>query len=183
MAALRPDGSALPRPQLDGMQLGLSPTYRIYEARDAWVCLAALTAPEQAALVSLLGLEALPADAELVAILEPWFAARTAADAFAVLDRAGVPAEICNGDFGVGVFDDPEMQDLGLVVKQQHPKLGHYEQFGVTIDFSDTPQHIFGPPPVVGQHTRDIMHEHGYDDADVDKLVESKAVFEELWYD
>jgi crotonobetainyl-CoA:carnitine CoA-transferase CaiB-like acyl-CoA transferase len=68
------------------------------------------------------------------------------------------------------------------VVKQQHPKLGRYEQFGVTIDFSDTPQRIFGPPPVVGQHTREIMREYGYDDADVDKLVESNAVFEELWY-
>jgi len=34
----------------------------------------------------------------------------------------------------------------------------------------------------VGQHTRELMCEHGYDDADVDKLVESKAVFEELWY-
>jgi crotonobetainyl-CoA:carnitine CoA-transferase CaiB-like acyl-CoA transferase len=94
-----------------------------------------------------------------------------------------VPVEICDGDFGVRVHDDPEMQALGLVVQQQHPKLGRYEQFGVTIDFSDTPQHIFGPPPVVGQHTREIMGEYGYDDADVDKLVESKAVFEELWYD
>jgi hypothetical protein len=35
----------------------------------------------------------------------------------------------------------------------------------------------------VGQHTREIMHDYGYDDADVDKLVESKAVFEELWYE
>ena len=181
-AALRDDGTALPRPQLDKMQLGLSPRYRIYPTVDGWVCLAAIADSEQAALAAALGRDALPADDELTSTLESWFAARAAADAFAALDGAGVPVEICDGDFGARVHDDPEMQALGLVVKQQHPKLGRYEQLGVTIDFSDTPQHIFGPPPVVGQHTRELMCEHGYDDADVDKLVESKAVFEELWY-
>lgn len=179
--ALRPDGTPLPRPELDGMQLGLSPRYRIYPATDGWVCVAAITDAEQRAFAAALGRDVLPADDDRAA-LEPWFAARSAADVFDVLDAAGVPTEICDGDFGVRVHDDPEMQALGLVVKQHHPKLGRYEQFGVTIDFSDTPQHIFGPPPVVGQHTREIMREHGFDDADVDKLVESKAVFEELWY-
>jgi crotonobetainyl-CoA:carnitine CoA-transferase CaiB-like acyl-CoA transferase len=183
MASLRPDGTPLPRPRLDRMQLGLSPRYRLYEASDGWLCLAAITGQERAALAAALGLEALPDDDELTAVLEPWFASRTAADAFALLDGHGVPCEVADGDFGVRVHDDPEMQALGLVVKQQHPKLGRYEQFGVTIDFSDTPQHIFGPPPVVGQHTREIMREHGYDDTEIDKLVDAKAVFEELWID
>jgi len=182
-AALTPDGTALPRPQLDRMQLGLSARYRLYEANDGWLVVAAITESEQAALAAALGIDALPADAELASVLGAWVASRSATDAFAALDGAGVPVEICDGDFGARVHDDPEMRALGLVVQQHHPKLGRYEQFGVTIDFSDTPQRIFGPPPVVGQHTREIMREYGYDDADVDKLVESKAVFEELWYD
>lgn len=181
MTSLRPDGTALPRPQLDGMQLGLSARYRLYQTNDGWMCLAVFTNEERAALAAALGLDALPDDDALASFLEGWFAARTAADAFATLDERGVPCEIADGDFGVRAHDDPELQALGLVVKQQHPKLGRFEHFGVTIDFSDTPQHIQGPPPVVGQHTREIMRAHGYDDADVDKLVESKAVFEELW--
>jgi crotonobetainyl-CoA:carnitine CoA-transferase CaiB-like acyl-CoA transferase len=183
MASLRPDGTPLPRPRLDGMQLGLSPRYRLYETSDGWVCLAALSAEDRAALAAALGVADLPADDELTDVLEPWFASRTASAAFAALDGHRVPCEIADGDFGVRVHDDPEMQALGLVVKQQHPKLGRFEHFGVTLEFSDTPQRIFGPPPVVGQHTREIMHDYGYDDADVDKLVESKAVFEELWYE
>jgi crotonobetainyl-CoA:carnitine CoA-transferase CaiB-like acyl-CoA transferase len=183
MTSLRPDGKPLPRPQLDRMQLGLSACYGIYETADGWICLAAITEVERAALATALDLDELPADAELRTALEEWCAARTVQDAFAALDARGVPCEIADGEFGVRVHDDPEMQELGLVVKQQHPKLGRWEQFGVTIDFSETPQRIFGPPPVVGQHTREIMHEYGYDDADVDKLVESKAVFEELWYE
>jgi crotonobetainyl-CoA:carnitine CoA-transferase CaiB-like acyl-CoA transferase len=180
-AAVKGDGTALARPRLDRMQLGLSPRYGIYATTDGWVCVAAITDAEQQAFATALGRDSLPAGEDRRA-LEPWFASRTAADAFAVLDGAGVPVEICDGEFGVHVHDDPEMQALGLVVKQQHPKLGRYEQLGVTIDFSDTPQHIFGPPPVVGQHTREIMREYGYDDTEVDKLVETKAVFEELWY-
>ena len=181
MASLRPDGTPLPRPQLDGMQLGLSARYRLYETNDGWMCLAVFTDEERAALAAALGRDALPDDGALASFLEGWFAARSAADAFATLDAHGVPCEIADGDFGVRAHDDPELQALGLVVKQQHPKLGRFEHFGVTIDFSDTPQHIQGPPPVVGQHTREIMRAHGYDDADVDKLVDSKAVFEEVW--
>jgi hypothetical protein len=34
---------------------------------------------------------------------------------------------------------------------------------------------------VVGQHTRQIMGEHGFDEDEIDKLLAGEAVFEELW--
>ena len=73
----------------------------------------------------------------------------------------------------------PRCELAGLVVTQDHPELGRFDHFGTTIDFSDTPGRIWGPPPLVGQHTREIMHEYGFDDDDVDKLIEIGAVFEE----
>ena len=90
-----------------------------------------------------------------------------------------MPCEIADPDFSLGVFDDPEMRARGLVVTQDHPVLGRFDHFGTTIDFSETPGRIWGPPPLVGQHTREIMHEYGFDDDDVDKLIEIGAVFEE----
>ena len=67
------------------------------------------------------------------------------------------------------------------MVQQQHPKLGRFEHFGTTIDFSDTPGTDLGAAAAsCGQHTREIMHEYGFDDTEIDKLVEVKAVFEEL---
>jgi crotonobetainyl-CoA:carnitine CoA-transferase CaiB-like acyl-CoA transferase len=176
MAALKPDGTALPRPQLDRMQLGLSPLYRLYETSDGWTCLAAITAEHRDALRRATGVEALDA-----VHLEPWFRTRTAAAVFTALDQAGVPCEICDEHFGARVHDDPEMHAHDLVVVQQHPKLGRFEHFGTTIHFSDTPERIWGPPPVCGEHTRQIMHEHGYDDTEIDKLIEADAIFEELW--
>jgi len=32
-----------------------------------------------------------------------------------------------------------------------------------------------------GQHTREIMRQHGFEDAEIDKLIEVKAVFEAHW--
>jgi crotonobetainyl-CoA:carnitine CoA-transferase CaiB-like acyl-CoA transferase len=202
MASLTADGTPLPRPHLDRMQLGLSPFYRLYETADGWVCMAAVRAEHRAALASAVG------DPEVLdervssgapassggpwpggptspagARLETWFRARTAAEAFRTLDDHGVPCEITDPDMGQRVFDDPEMQRHGLVVHQQHPRLGRFDHFGTTIHFSDTPGRVFGPPPLCGQHTREIMHEHGFEDAEIDKLISAKAVFEELWVD
>jgi crotonobetainyl-CoA:carnitine CoA-transferase CaiB-like acyl-CoA transferase len=175
MAAVRADGTALPRPRLDRMQLGLGPLYRLYETSDGWACIAAVTQAHAAALSAATGTTL---DAEH---LEPWFRARPGSEVLATLDSRGVPCELCDGDFGRRVFDDPEMDAHELVVHQQHPKLGSFEHFGRTIHFSDTPGRIWGPPPVCGQHTREIMREHGFCDAEVDKLAQARAVFEEHW--
>jgi crotonobetainyl-CoA:carnitine CoA-transferase CaiB-like acyl-CoA transferase len=175
MASLGPDGDPLPRPHLDRMQLGLSPRYRLYEAADGWLCVAAVRDAEWSALLDALGLaDDADADAVARAVHE-----RTARDAFALLDGRGVPCEIADPEFSLGVFDDPELRARGLVVTQDHPVLGRFDHFGTTIDFSETPGQIWGPPPLVGQHTREIMHEYGFDDDDVDKLIEIGAVFEE----
>jgi crotonobetainyl-CoA:carnitine CoA-transferase CaiB-like acyl-CoA transferase len=176
MAAVKADGSSLPRPQLDAMQLGLGPSYRLYESADGWLCVAAIRDEQRNAFAAAVG-QSLDDD------LEPWFRTRTAAEAFELLDRSGVPCEICDPDFGLHVFDDPEMQANGLVVQHQHPKLGWFDNYGTTIGFSATPTSVWAPPPLCGQHTRQILHEYGFDDSDIDKLVEAKAIFEELWVD
>jgi crotonobetainyl-CoA:carnitine CoA-transferase CaiB-like acyl-CoA transferase len=178
MAATKADGTALPRPRLDRMQLGLSPFYRLYPTRDGWACIAAVTEAHRRALADGTGIDPASLDA---AHLEPWFSDRAGAEVFATLDAHGVPCELCDDGFGRGIYDDPEMERLELVVHQHHPKLGSFEHLGKTIHFSDTPERIWGPPPVCGQHTREIMHEHGWSDAEIDKLVEAKGVFEEHW--
>jgi crotonobetainyl-CoA:carnitine CoA-transferase CaiB-like acyl-CoA transferase len=195
-ASLREDGTPLPRPHLDRMQLGLDPLYRLYQAADGWVCIAASGDRHWRGLLAALDLPGLADDprfadtasraangAALAGLLEPRFGQATAARLFTDLDAHGVPCEISDPDFPLGVFEDPEMRAHGLVVTQQHPKLGRFDHFGTTIDFSETPGRIFGPPPVVGQHTREIMEEYGFDQVEYEKLLANGAVFEELWVD
>ncbi len=100
-----------------------------------------------------------------------------------MLDGAGVPCEIANPSFGRDIFLDPVMRELGLIVEHQHPKLGRFEQFGATIDFSATPGVVQGPPPIIGQHTREILAEHGFEGDRIEELLASKAIFEDLWVD
>ena len=173
MTAVKPDGTSLPKPRLDAMQLGLSPYYRLYETGDGWVCLAAITDQHRRALGAAVPVES----------LESWFAGRSSREAFETLDAAGVPVEICDDDFPLHVFDDPEMWAKGLVVRHQHPKLGWFENFGTTMNFSATPSRVWAPPPICGQHTREIMHSYGYADSDIDKLIEARGIFEDLWVD
>jgi crotonobetainyl-CoA:carnitine CoA-transferase CaiB-like acyl-CoA transferase len=196
MASTRADGSALPRPHLDRMQLGLHPLYRLYQTADGWMCIAALSQEHWVGLVETLGQGSLIDDlrfadaaaraahgSELAALLEPSFRQRRSRDLFDALDGSGVPCEIADPDFSSHVFDDPEMGSRGLTVEQQHPKVGRFDTFGSTISFSETPGRIWGPPPVVGEHTREIMLEHGYDTGEIEKLLAGEAVFEELWVD
>jgi crotonobetainyl-CoA:carnitine CoA-transferase CaiB-like acyl-CoA transferase len=196
MTSVKADGTPLPRPHVDRMQLGLHSLYRLYQTADGWVCIAATSDEHWLGLLDPLGPTGADDDPrfgdapgraahrrELDELLEPLFVGRTAADVFAALDQHGVPCEIADPDFARHAFDDPDMRELGLLVEQQHPKLGRFEHFGTTISFSDTPGRIWGPPPVVGQHTREIMREHDYGEDEIEKLLAGEAVFEDLWVD
>jgi crotonobetainyl-CoA:carnitine CoA-transferase CaiB-like acyl-CoA transferase len=195
-ASVTADGTPLPRPHLDRLQLGLTALYRLYETADGWLCLAVTDEPEWLALVAALPELDLAAadgfsdphrrqahDAELTAVLEQAFRAGPAEMWFARLDGAGVPCEVANPEFGHDMFLDPVMRELGLIVERHHPIVGRFEQFGTSIDFSATPGVVQGPPPVVGQHTREILREHGFDDDRIEELLASKAIFEDLWVD
>ncbi len=39
------------------------------------------------------------------------------------------------------------------------------------------------PPPVIGQHTREILRQHGFDDDRIEGLLAAKVIFEDLWVD
>jgi crotonobetainyl-CoA:carnitine CoA-transferase CaiB-like acyl-CoA transferase len=54
--------------------------------------------------------------------------------------------------------------------------MGTLRQFGELIQFSDTPAHVHGPPPRVGEHTREILGGLGYSDAEIDALFADNIV-------
>ena len=50
-------------------------------------------------------------------------------------------------------------------------------QFGDRIRCSETPGHVPGPPPLVGQDTREILRELDYRDGDIDALNAQNVVY------
>ncbi len=164
------------RPTLDRTQTGINAAYRLYECRDEWVCVAALFQKEWTALSNAVGRPELANDSrysthqartdrrdELAQIMEPIFLGKTAREWADILDGAGVPAQVCNKGFWLEFLRDPSMIESGRVASYYQMDLGgEMRQFGKTIRFSETPQVIQGPPPGLGEHTRQILAELGF---------------------
>ncbi len=184
------DGEVLPRPRLDQGLHGLGACYRLYETQDGWIQIAAIKETEWVALCGVLGVPELADDArfavadlraenrtELEELLAGRFVAKTSIAWSGALDDAGVPNEIpVDTKAGDLVLFDADNERLGLVAEYEHPIMGVMRQFGELIQFSETPGHIDGPPPRVGEHTREILGWLGYRDDQVDALKAADIV-------
>jgi crotonobetainyl-CoA:carnitine CoA-transferase CaiB-like acyl-CoA transferase len=176
-AMVRPDGTPVPRPRLDAYQTGIDPAYRMYETQDGWVQVAALKPAEWDALCATLGVDPSLDRKTAEAQLELRFRTRTAVSWSYHLDDAGVPNEVAidpkGGDL---MLYDADNERLGLVTEYEHPTLGALRQFGNTVDFSDTPARPEGPPPRIGEDTREILAWLGHDDARMTELKDEGVV-------
>ncbi len=184
------DGEALPRPRLDQGLHGLDACYRLYETQDGWIQVAAVKETDWVALCRALGLADLADDArfavadlrhenrdELEELLGARFATKTSIAWSGALDDAGVPNEIpLDSKAGDLVLFDADNERLGLVAEYEHPIMGMMRQFGELIQFSETPGHIDGPPPRVGENTREIMTWLGYTDDQIDALKANDVI-------
>ena len=112
--------------------------------------------------------------ADLVALLAPVLAARTSRDWIAALEGAGVPGGPIN-DLAQ-VLADPQVRARGLRVEVPHPLAGTVPVVASPIRLSETPvEH--GTPPLLGQHTREVLVEVlGMDAAEVEALRERRVI-------
>jgi crotonobetainyl-CoA:carnitine CoA-transferase CaiB-like acyl-CoA transferase len=186
-------GEPAPRPHLDKELMGVSATYRLYRTQDdEWICIAAITDDEFRSLCTVLGLDEIVDDTRFVtaasrgehrrqleSILEPRFRTKTASFWTRTLDDAGVPNEVpLDTHGGENPLFDSDNVELGMVARYTHPIMGDMRQFGQLIDFSETPGHVAGPPPLVGQDTRALLHELGHRDPEIDGLIADGVCYE-----
>jgi crotonobetainyl-CoA:carnitine CoA-transferase CaiB-like acyl-CoA transferase len=188
-AVATPDGKGLPRPRIDGEQLGFSAGHRLYETQQGWLCLVLVTQEHWDELFAVLGAPELVTDARFASAearrkhdeaLAREIAQRlkgaTAAEWFARLDKAGVPVEVVSEDFSRKLHDDPEFQKRKWVASFQHPIVGRFDMVGLLCDLSDTPGVIQGRPLIVGEHTKEILAGMGYSEEQVKTMEEQFAI-------
>jgi crotonobetainyl-CoA:carnitine CoA-transferase CaiB-like acyl-CoA transferase len=112
--------------------------------------------------------------AELVPTLAALMKARTRADWLDSLEAAKVPCGPIN-DLD-DVFADPQVQQRGMTVEMPHPRAGRIRLVASPMKFSATPVQYRRPPPLLGEHTTELLREFGLDDAAIEALRAARAI-------
>ncbi len=174
-------------PPSSGSQHPTIVPYGVYRASDAYFNLAVGTEDLWRRFCAALDLEPLRADArfttnrdrlahrdELNALLEPLFAGHTINQIQELMDQASVPCGAVRDLHGV--FTDPQVAALGLIESLDHPTAGAIKVVGPPYRFSETPPSVRLPPPLLGQHTDEVLRELAYDEAGIGALREARVV-------
>ena len=61
------------------------------------------------------------------------------------------------------VFEDPQVQHLGLPREIHHPERGATRLIGSSVNLSDTPARFVRPAPLAGENTDEVLQRLGYD--------------------
>lgn len=116
---------------------------------------------------------------ELIAIIEAWLQSFPSNDdALQVLSHWRIPCAPVL-DIG-GALHHPQTRARGMVTEIEHPLLGKMPIVNTPFVLSETPRHIQGPAPFLGQHNAEILAEYlGYSTADIARLTEDGVLIEE----
>ena len=105
----------------------------------------------------------------LVPIVKEIMRARSKQEWIAALEAAGVPCGSINNY--AEVFENEQVRHRGLRVDIPHPLLGTVPTVASPMRFSATPVAYDTPPPLLGQHTREVLSGVlGIQDAELDRL-------------
>ncbi len=162
--------------------------YEAFRARDRWFMLAAGNERMWSILCDVIGQPELKADprfadnnARLVnrqtlrLILEEAFLTHDADDWLAELRRAGIPCGPINTI--PEVFSHPQADARDLVTEVEHPSAGVVQLLGFPYKLSQTPAQVRRPPPMLGEHTKEVLVELlGYSTEDVAACEETGAI-------
>jgi crotonobetainyl-CoA:carnitine CoA-transferase CaiB-like acyl-CoA transferase len=160
----------------------LTAPYQAFTARDGWINIGGANQANWERIADVLGhpewredpryetntarMQNLPT---LVAAMNDVLAQKTRAEWLALLDEAGVPAGPVHS---LGeALTHPQTLARGMVVDLVHPQAGPTKALGCPIHFSATPTRVERPAPLLGEHTRELLRECSYTDAEIDALA------------
>lgn len=111
---------------------------------------------------------------QLLRDAEDLFRTRTSAEWIATLQAGHVPCGPFN--FPPDALRDPQLTENGYVIELEHPLFGAYRTHGTPLVMDGTPTRVQAPPPLLDQHTDEMLATVGYSEAEIAALRASGAV-------
>ena len=90
------------------------------------------------------------------------------------MDEYGVPASDVKDM--EDVFDNPQVVARNMHQSVYHPTAGDVEMAGSPMHLSKTPAGIRMHPPLLGEHTEEILVEYGYSEQDIERLSDDDII-------
>lgn len=166
---LQSDGSLARVPVLDAEQTMIGPGERVIRLADGWIAVAATSADELSNLCRVAGV-ATPDD------VAESLSARYSDEVLGALAASNVPAVRVRQDQRGSFFDDADHVAAGLVATYQHRQWGQFEQPGAPWFLGDLEVTLDRAPPVLGEHSVEVLLEVGVADDVIDELLASGVV-------
>ncbi|MBA4743563.1 MAG: CoA transferase [Azoarcus sp.] len=174
-------------PKPTGSAHVLAAPYQAFPTADGWINIGGANQANWERIATLVGAPELITDPrfatnsdrmanreELARLLGDHLKQRSTANWLEDLDAAGIPAGPINDIAAMAA--DPQTLAREMVVELDHPKAGRTHALGLPIKFSATPGKVVTPAPTLGQHTREVLRDAGYADAEIDALAASGAI-------
>ncbi len=106
----------------------------------------------------------------LIPMLQDVMKTRTSMEWLKALEPAGIPCGPVNNV--AEAFEDPQVRHRETVLEMPHPVAGKVRLIASPLRFSETPVEYRDPPPVLGQHTAEILRDIlGMDEAAIGALA------------
>ncbi len=159
----------------------INPERRPYRTKDGYLCVLPYTTAQWLRFFHLIGRDDLAQDPLLA---DPMERSKRFRELYALIDEAMpkrttdewvealLASDILFGKVNTpdDLLRDPHLAALNMFPVVQHPTEGPLRLIGFPIELSDTPNQLRRLPPRLGQHSREVLLELGYSDAELAAL-------------
>ena len=165
----------------------LTAPYQAFQTKDKWITVGASNQNTWLKLIDALGVKELQENekfnsnanrmknlTELTEILKKELVKKTAEEWLKLFDEKGLPCGPINTV--TEMFEDPQTIERKMIVDVKNKKAGSFKAIGMPIKFSETKVEDTKESPTFGQHTKQILLDHGFKSEEIDSLMKQGVV-------